>query len=116
MFFGTIFLLISLVIITDTFSHGQANMYYELLCPEAKKENHFLMCLYGLVCQDFPIEVNKEGVYIPNSLSTSNINWDKNTIAVTLAMCADLTAGRINHIYPKLKNIGSVTFNGNDIF
>ena len=89
----------------------KANKYYELLCPYAKKENHFLMCVYGLACQDWHVEGNKEGVYITQS-NASQTDWEKSTIAVTLAMCADLMEGRINHIYPSLKDINPVKFSG----
>lgn len=89
----------------------KANKYYELLCPDAKKENHFLMCIYGLACQDWPIEVNKEGIYITKS-NASQTDWEKSTIAITLSMCVDLMSGRINHIYPILKNINSVKLSG----
>lgn len=89
----------------------KANKYYELLCATAKKENHFLMCIYGLACQDWSIEIHKDGIFITQE-NAYQTDWRKSTIAVTLAMCNDLMAGRISHIYPSLKEINPVKLSG----
>lgn len=85
---------------------------YERIFPEGKKENHFLMCIYGLTCQEWDLEITKDCVFIPRTPSFEQKNWNKSTVPVTLAMVSDLMAGRINHIYPSLKDVNPVGLKG----
>lgn len=90
----------------------KAIKYYEKIYPEGKKESHFLMCVYGLVCQEWDLEITNNFVFITRTASFEQKNWNKSTVPLTLAMITDLMAGRINHIYPSMMDIYPVTLTG----
>lgn len=85
---------------------------YQQIFPNGKKENHFLMCIYSLCCKDFDIEICRNYIFIPNSPSLQQQNWNKSSMVVALAMCSDLMAGRINDIYPNIQDVNPVFLTG----